>query len=139
MVITTAHSTAGLDRVWAALTEVGTWPQWTKSITSVEPLGPGSLEVGHRFKVKQPGFPASVWEVTEVREREAFTWVSSMPGVRTSGVHRLTSEPDGSVTITLELEQSGALAGIVRALTGRRTRRYVEMEAAGLKAASEAR
>lgn len=139
MVIVTAHSTADIDRTWAALIEVDTWPRWTESITSIEPVDSGELKAGNRFRVKQPGFPSNVWQVTELRERETFTWATSMPGVRTTGVHRLTAGPDGGTTITLELEQRGALAGIVKVLAGRRTRKYVEMEAAGLKAASEAR
>jgi hypothetical protein len=56
-----------------------------------------------------------------------------------NAVHRLTANADGITGITLELEQRGALAGMVKVLTGGRTRRYMEMETAGLKAANESR
>jgi hypothetical protein len=82
--------------------------------------------------------PALVWQVDELRDREVFTWSAKTPGVRTTGVHRLATNPDGTVEITLEIEHHGPLAGIMGALTGGRTRRYMNLEAAGLKAASEA-
>ena len=59
------------------------------------------------------------------------------PGVRTTGVHRIVGNPDGTTRIELEIQQRGPLAGIVGWLTGARTRRYLEWEVAGLKAASE--
>jgi uncharacterized membrane protein len=135
---TTIDTSAGLGDTWAALVDVTQWPRWTKSITSVRRLDDGPLRVGSRARVKQPGMPWLVWEVTELRDREAFTWAARSPGVRTAGVHRLRANPDGSTRITLELDQTGPLAGLVGALMGARSRRFLGMEAAGLKAASQA-
>jgi hypothetical protein len=57
--------------------------------------------------------------------------------VHTVAFHRLEANPDGGTRITIGLDQTGPLARLVGALTGARTRRYLALEAAGLKAASE--
>ncbi len=134
---TTTTTTADLARTWAVLTDVTTWPRWTRSMTSVERLDEGALRVGSRAKAKQPGMPPMTWHVDELRDNEVFTWSAKTPGVHTTGVHRLTANPDGTTEITLEIEQRGPLAGVVNLLTGARTRRYLGLEAAGLKAAAE--
>lgn len=119
------------------LVDVENWPRWTASVRSVERLDEGPLRVGSRARVKQPGMPPLVWEVGELREHEAFDWSCRTPGIRTVGRHRLGGNADGTTRIELAIEQSGPLAGLVGALTGSRTRRYIELEAAGLKAAGE--
>ncbi|HEU0238189.1 MAG TPA: SRPBCC family protein [Micromonosporaceae bacterium] len=134
----TATTRADVTNAWSALTDVGSWPRWTPSMTMVTRLDDGPLRVGSRARVKQPGLPMLTWQVDGLRDREAFTWSTSSPGVRTTGVHRLATNPDGTTQITLEIEQRGPLAGMVGALLGRRTRKYLGLEAAGLKAASEA-
>lgn len=123
--------------VWAALVDVGTWPRWTASMTTVERLDDGPLRLGSRARIKQPGFPPLVWEVGDLREDSEFTWTTRSPGVRTVGRHVLTPTPDGGTRITLEVEQTGVLGAIVGALTKAKTRRFLEMEAAGLRAAAE--
>ena len=107
-------------------------------MTSVERLDDGPLHVGSRARVKQPGMMPLIWEVTELRDQEVFTWATRSPGVRTVGVHRLDPNPDGTTRITLEIQQTGPLAWLIGLLIGARNRRYLGMEAAGLKAASEA-
>jgi uncharacterized membrane protein len=128
---------AGLASAWAALTDVTAWPRWTKSVTSVERLDDGPLRLGSRARVKQPGMQALIWEVTEFADESVFSWTTRSPGVRTEGRHLLRSNPDGTTRITVELRQSGPLAGLVGAVLGRRNARYLDLEANGLKAASE--
>jgi uncharacterized membrane protein len=132
---TSAH--ASTSQAWTALAEVTSLPRWTRSMTSVEPLDGADLRTGNRYRIRQPGLPALVWRVTEVRDGQSFVWEAHAPGVHTVAFHRLAANPDGSTRITIGIEQSGPLAGLVRAFTSGRTRRYLEMEAAGLKAASE--
>jgi hypothetical protein len=81
--------------------------------------------------------PVLVWRVTEVRDGESFVWETRTPGVRTVGFHRLDADPDGGTRIIIGVDHAGPLAWLVGALSGRRTRRYLKLEAAGLKAASE--
>jgi uncharacterized membrane protein len=133
----TVTTSASLARAWTTLIDVTTWPRWTKSMTSVQPLDGDALRVGSRVRIKQPGMPSMVWQVIELRDQESFSWTANSPGVRTQGHHRLSRNADGTTQITVAIEQHGPLAGLVAALTGKRTRRYLAMEAAGLKAASE--
>jgi uncharacterized membrane protein len=128
--------TADQDAAWKALVDVADWPRWTTSIDTVERLDDGPLEVGSQARIKQPGMPALLWEVTELDKGRGFVWTTHSPGVTSTGSHWLQAGPSGT-TLTLTLEQHGALAGLVRALTGRRTRRYMALEAAGIKACSE--
>jgi hypothetical protein len=59
-------------------------------------------------------------------------------GVRSVAYHRLTPAAGGGTTITIGIDQTGALAWLSGRLIAGKTRRYLPMEAAGLKAASEA-
>jgi hypothetical protein len=103
----------------------------------VRPLDGGELTLGHRFRIKQPGMLPLVWRVSAVADGESFTWETRSPGVRTSGFHRVAANPDGTTQITIGIDQTGPLAGLLNALMGGKTRRFLALEAAGLKAASE--
>ena len=48
-------------------------------MTSVERLDDGPLHVGSRARVKQPGMMPLIWEVTELRDQEVFTWATRSP------------------------------------------------------------
>jgi uncharacterized membrane protein len=135
---TTIDINAGLDRVWSELIDVGTWPRWSESMRSVQRLDDGPLRVGSRARVKQPRMPSMTWTVSELAERESFVWVAKTPGTRTNGSHRITANPDGTTRLELGIEHSGPMAALVGRMTAARTRRYMALEAAGLKAASEA-
>lgn len=135
----TEHITtsATRDSAWAAVTGVTAWPEWTTSMREVRPIDADRVAVGNRFRITQPGLPKAVWQVDEVTDGESFSWIYNVPGVRTVAFHRLDSNPDGSVEIVIGIRQTGPLAGLVGALYGGKTRRYLKLEAAGLKAASE--
>jgi uncharacterized protein YndB with AHSA1/START domain len=128
---------APLEMVWAALTDIERWPQWTRSIERVERLDNGQFGAGSTARIKQPRMPVVVWRVTELEPERGFTWVAKSPGVTTVGGHRLTPAARGGVTVTLSLRQSGPLAWLVALFTSGMTRRYIQMEASGLKQHSE--
>jgi uncharacterized membrane protein len=134
----TAAAAASTAQAWTALTEVTDWPNWTTTMTAVEPLDDARLRPGDRYKIRQPSLGVMVWRVTELRAGESFVWETRSPGVRTVGFHRLAADPGGGTLITIGLDQTGPLAGLVGLLLGRRIRAYLKREAAGLKAASEA-
>jgi uncharacterized protein YndB with AHSA1/START domain len=125
------------ERVWSVLTDVERWPEWTASMRSVQYAGTDRLTLGARVRIKQPGMPALVWEVTDLVPQESFSWQARSAGITTLGLHQLAPGAAGGVTVRLGLRQSGPLAGLVGLLTARRTRRYVQMEAEGLKRRSE--
>src|SRR5262249_47399646 len=78
------------------------------------------------------------WAVTAVEPGRSFSWSTSRPGVTTVGTHAITVDGSGS-EIRLQVDQHGVLAPLVHLLVGRRTRKYMEQEARGLKQRTEAR
>ncbi len=123
-------------QVWAAYAEVERWPEWTASVTSVDWLGGGSLEVGSRARIRQPRLPVAVWTVTEVVPGRSFTWTSTAPGLRTTGVH-LVERAGVGARATARIDQEGPLGTVVGLLTRRLTGRYLELETTGLRARCE--
>lgn len=121
---------APADVVWEILTDLERWPTWTRSMTSVEPDGP--LAVGMRARIKQPRLPEVTWTVTEVDPDRSFTWEATGGGVRTVASHQVSDGAAGTSSVTLTIDTTGTLAGVMGLLLGRMTRRYVAMEADGL-------
>ena len=130
---TSIEIAASPELIWSTLSDVERWPDWTRSVSDVERLDAGDFGAGSRARVKQPGMPRLVWEVTEYVPGKVFSWASKVPGVTTTGGHRLVVDQGDRVTVTLTLDQEGFLAPVVWRLTGSRSRRYVQMEADGLK------
>lgn len=127
---------APADRVWQIYSDAARWPEWNPTIDSLEVLGDGPLRVGLRARIRQPKLPAAVWEVTELVDGEYFEWVATGPGIRTTGGHRVRSTPEGTVA-TATVIQEGPLGRLFGRLTGKLTRRYLELEAESLKKVSE--
>jgi uncharacterized protein YndB with AHSA1/START domain len=126
------------ERIWAVLVDVERWPEWTRSMRRVRRLDGGELAVGSLARVEQPGLPPTVWRVTTLEPSRGFAWSARSLGVASLADHRLTVLPDGTVRVALSIEQTGFLAPVVRALAGSTIRRYMRMEADGLKRRSEA-
>lgn len=124
----TARSAAGPDRLWSLASDIERWGDRLPTVDSVRPLGPGSDGVGSRFEVRQPGLPKAVWRVTDWQQGRSFTWVSTSPGIRSTAVHTVHHDGDGS-RLDLSLEWSGPLARVLELLIGRKARGMVETEA----------
>jgi uncharacterized protein YndB with AHSA1/START domain len=125
--------------VWAVLTDVERWPEWTASMTRVQRLDSGAFGVGSRARIKQPRLPAMVWRVTELSPERSFAWKTTRGGVTALADHQLTARANNGVTATLTIRQLGLLAPLVDLFTSALTRQYVQMEAQGLKQRCEAR
>jgi uncharacterized membrane protein len=129
---------AAADRVFDVYSDVEHWPDWSKSVTSVERVDKGPLQVGSRARVKQPRLPVAVWEVTEVVPGQSFTWIARGPGIVATGRHVVISTSrKGEVKVTASLEQAGPLGLLMGLLTKRLTDRYLQTEVRGLKARCE--
>ncbi|MCG5472885.1 SRPBCC family protein [Micromonospora sp. LAH09] len=128
---------ADVEQVWAVLVDVPRWPEWTASVSRAERGEPGPLAVGATARLTQPKLRPAVWRVTELTEGRDFAWVSHTPGVRTRGEHRLLPLPDGRTRVELAIAQSGPLAGVIGWLYGDLLRRYLRLEADGLRRRSE--
>jgi hypothetical protein len=123
--------------LWAALVDVESWPGLTASMSSVRKQAPGPLTVGDRVEVKQPRLPRTRWTVTELTVDRRFTWEARGPGVHTVAVHEIEPGPEGGCTLRLVLDQGGPLGPVVGRLAAGLTRRYLDLEAAGLRRRAE--
>jgi uncharacterized protein YndB with AHSA1/START domain len=123
--------------VWEVFSDVERWPEWTASVTRLVALdGPG-IAVGKRFEIKQPRMPKLVWQVTEVTPGAAWTWEQRSPGGLTVASHEVTPISDGRTRVRQWIDQGGPGGILVGLLMRRMTRRYLDLEATGLKARSE--
>ena len=134
---TTVEVDAPAEALWRAVADVEQWPAWTRSMQEVSWVGGGELAVGSRARVKQPGLPRLVWEVSELAPGRSFTWRTTSPGVTTTGTHLVRPLGSGRAQLTVGISQSGPMAPLVGLLTGRRTGRYIRLEADGLKRCAE--
>ena len=125
--------------VWRVFSDVERWPEWTKSVTKLTALDGPELRPGARCEIRQPRFPKLVWEVTEVDPGTSWTWVTRSPGAVTSATHIVRAAGPDRTVMEQVLDQGGPLGSLVARLMAGTTRRYLEMEAAGLAARSEER
>jgi hypothetical protein len=131
---TSTTTAAGPSRLWAVLSDVERWPEWIEVYEEVSRAEHGQLKVGDQAHVKQKGLAAGDWTVTELEEGRVFAWESRQPGVRIVGRHLVDAAPSGGSRLTLQLEMTGWLSGLMGALLGKRSRQYVDLECARLSA-----
>jgi uncharacterized membrane protein len=123
--------------VWEVFSDVARWPEWTASVTSLIGLDGAALAVGRRFAIKQPGMQKLVWRVTEIDPGSSWTWVQRSPSVLVSARHDVIAQPGGRTLVRQQLDQRGVLGAFVGRLMVKKTKRFLELEAQGLKARSE--
>jgi len=128
---------APTSAVWAVISDVERWPEWTASVSSVRRSRTGPLTVGEQVVVSQPRLPTLTYTVTGVEDGRSFTWEAGNAVSRGVGEHVLTPRIAGGCTATLRVTQRGPAARLVGALLDGLSRRYVRMEAEGLKRRSE--
>jgi uncharacterized membrane protein len=124
---------APAERVWAVMSDVERWHEWTPSITSVERLDRGTFRLGSRARVRQPKLPTAVWTVTDLQPNCSFIWTAGARGLLTIATHQILPGPGTSVTVRLSIRQTGLLAPLVNVLYAGLTRRYLKLEVNGLK------
>jgi uncharacterized membrane protein len=135
----TVEIAAPASIVWEVFAEVGRWPEWTASVERAVPLDGPAIEAGRRFEVKQPRLPKVVWEVTEVDPGRSWTWRQRSPGSTAFASHEVVPLDAERTLVRQRIDQRGPLGVVVGVLMRRLTRRYLHLEADGLKARSEER
>ncbi|WP_296605486.1 SRPBCC family protein [Nocardioides sp.] len=130
---TSRHIDAAASEVWAVLSDVARWPEWTPTIDSVRRFDEGPLRLGSRAEVRQPRLPKATWEVTELVAGRSFTWEATGPGMRTIGRHEVVADGDGAL-VTLGIEQLGPMGAVAAWVWRGLTQRYIELEASSLDA-----
>lgn len=128
---------ASPERVWAVMADVTRWPEWTASVTSVELFDGDALRVGGRAVVTQPQLPPARFTVTSLEPGRGFVWKTGSFVVRATARHEIEATPTGS-RVTLAVRFGGLLGWLAGLPYRKLTRAYLELEAEGLKARSEA-
>lgn len=124
--------------VWRVFAAVEQWSEWTASVTRLAGLDGPTLEVGRRFEIKQPRMPKLVWEVSAIDPGSSWSWQQRSPGARTVASHDVIDQGGGRTLVRQRIDQRGPMGVVVALLLRRMTKRYLAMEAEGLKARSEA-
>jgi uncharacterized membrane protein len=134
---TSTTTAAQPSQLWAVVADVERWPGWIEVYEEVRRTSPGPMALGSTAHVKQRGLAAGDWTVTELEEGRVFAWESRQPGVRIVGRHVVSAEPAGGSRLTLQLEMTGWMSGVMGALLGKKSRQYVDLECARLTAVAE--
>ena len=136
-VVETFITSAPLETVWGILADVGHWNDWTPTILEITLLSGGGLQVGARYRVKQPGLKPAVYEVSHCIQNEAFTWIQKIPGGQFIADHRLAFK-DGATAVELSFTSEGLVADVACALFSKKLRQFVATEAQCLRQKCEA-
>ena len=119
--------------VWAVMSDVEKWSDWTPTIVSIVKDSGGALAQGMTAHVTVKGRSVSVWGVTELVPERSFTWETAAgPGLRVAAGHTIVPV-DGGSRVTLTMTAHGPAAPVVSWLVRRLTRSNVDIEAESLK------
>ncbi|MGE3511779.1 MAG: SRPBCC family protein [Vicinamibacterales bacterium] len=125
--------------VWAVMSDIEHWPDWTASVREVRRWDPHRpLRPGSRAVVRQPKLPPALWTVTSLTPGRQFVWTAGVPLWWSTGVH--TVDPVGDLPAsraTLSIKFTGLLGRLCSPLIRDLTERYIRLEAEGLKRRSE--
>lgn len=125
------------ENVWQILSDIANWTSWTPTVTKVDLLDPAPIKVGSRVYLEQPKLRPAVWQVTEWRPNQNFTWVSQSPGIRAVAEHVISREGAGA-RLKLVVRYEGLMGWLVGAMFGDMTKQYILTEAESLKRRVEA-
>jgi uncharacterized protein YndB with AHSA1/START domain len=124
------------ERVFEVMTDVERWHEWTPSIHRITRKQSGPLVAGETATVRQPKLPPARWTVNEIQPGRSFSWFNRAPGLKVTGFHGAEPTSSGS-RATLSLSYEGIFGGLLARMTEGITKKYIEMEAKGLKARAE--
>jgi hypothetical protein len=127
---------AAPEKVWAVISDVERWPEWTPSVRSIKRYDAGPLAIGSRARIEQPKLRPADWEVTRLEKDRGFDWVTRTPGLVVTGGHWIEPVPAGS-RVTISIRLAGLLSPLVAWLARKLNASYLDLEATGLKTRCE--
>jgi uncharacterized protein YndB with AHSA1/START domain len=136
---TTIVIAATPDAVWRVLGDVMQWPEWLPTVNRIAAQGNANPVVGASYLLEQPKLQPATWVITSYDPPSGFTWKTAGPGYRVVGDHQITPTNDGQSQVTLSIQYSGLLGGLIGLASGKLTMEYITREAAALKATVLAR
>ena len=128
--------------VYAVLSDVERWPEWTPTVTRVERLGEAGapFALGTRLRIVQPKVPPADWTVTALEAGRGFRFVSHSPGASVEANHWIEpAGPGNRSRVTLSVTFGRVLGRLIGWMMRGLNERYLAHEAAGLKRRSEER
>jgi uncharacterized membrane protein len=128
---------AGQQRVWEVLSNLEDWPSHIETVDVVELTTPGPVAEGSRVRVKQPKLPEGEWEITVWDPPSYFEFQQKSGGVTNVAGHRVEALAEGRSRLTLSLDMRGLLVPVVALFYRDLTKRYMTIEAEGMKGAAE--
>lgn len=128
---------ASPDRVWAVMSDIERWHEWTPTVISITKKEAGPLRVGAVAHIRQPKVPPTDWTITALEHGRGFEWRAKSPGVKVTARHAVEAQLGGT-RATLSIQFHGVLGGVIGRLTSGMNRRYLALEAEGLKRRAEA-
>jgi len=120
------------ETVWDVTTDIDNWPDWTPTVEKANRLDEGPFDVGSYARMKQPGMPEAIWEVTSIIPGQGFVWEAHIRGVHFIATHHTKPTPTGCTNL-LGLELKGILAFLVWPIAKRQAQQTLETENKGLK------
>jgi hypothetical protein len=127
---------APVSRVWELTLGIESWPEHTPTVTRVERLDSGPIEVGSQARLSQPQQPDRVWTVTDLEPEKLFAWSTRAMGTTMKAIHRLRPTESGTAN-TLAIELAGPLSSLVGMAIRRPLRAALVTENRGFKTAAE--
>jgi len=125
--------TAPRERIWGVIADVERWPDWTPTVTRIEPLDAPALSLGARFRVLQPRLRPAIWTVTDFRAAQGFVWETRFPGTRVAAEHWIYPSSGEGYDVSLRVSFSGLLGVALGTFTRRLTKSYLAQEATSLR------
>jgi uncharacterized membrane protein len=135
---TTIDIAAEPSLIWAVTCDIEAWPAWSPTMDEVTRQDSGPIRPGSSAVVRQPGLRKATWVVDEADADRSFIWHTSAPGCRITATHILEPKSSGTgTTVRLVADMTGPMSRPIWLFAGRTTRRYLDQEAAALKARCE--
>lgn len=128
----TIHIDASPEAIWRAWTDIASWPQWTPTIPTAEPLDSSPFGVGKQARLAVKGGGSGIFTVTECEPNRRFAWANDYRGVHTVATHIVGTDGSGA-KVTLLIDFSGFMSVLFSPMISRVAKANLPQEAGGLK------